>query len=136
MQRSLRMNDIQLLALAEKGLNHDHGLRGYLYKRTSDNSKWQLRWFLLYQNLLFYYENESSPKPSGVILLEGSYCDKVVQPNREHHSSFRDNSTPSASSHQVRNPLLSLLFHLFFPLFFHFFVVLSSPSFVPYFSSD
>ncbi|XP_054160727.1 ras-specific guanine nucleotide-releasing factor 1-like [Oppia nitens] len=80
MQRSLRMNDLQLLALSEKA-HHDNGLRGYLFKRTSDNSKWQLRWFVLFQNILFYYENDSSTRPSGLIFLEGSYCDKVIQPS-------------------------------------------------------
>ena len=77
MQRSLRMNEIQIYDLAEKALN-DNGLRGYLFKRTSDNSKWQFKWFLIFQNLLFYYEHESSAKPSGIIFLEGSYCDKIV----------------------------------------------------------
>lgn len=71
------MNEIQLLALAEKAL-HDNGIRGFLFKRTSENSKWQLRYFVLFQNLLFYFENEHSQKPSGVIFLEGSYCDKMV----------------------------------------------------------
>ncbi|XP_027204104.2 ras-specific guanine nucleotide-releasing factor 2-like isoform X1 [Dermatophagoides pteronyssinus] len=73
----MRMNEIQLLALAEKAL-HDNGIRGFLFKRTSENSKWQLRYFVLFQNLLFYFENEHSQKPSGVIFLEGSYCDKMV----------------------------------------------------------
>jgi len=74
------MNEIQLYALSEKAVN-DNGLRGYLFKRSSDTSKWQLRYFILFQNLLFYYENEQSThKPSGVIFLEGSYCDKVVSP--------------------------------------------------------
>ena len=74
----MRMNEIQLLALSEKAL-HDNGLRGYLFKRSADNSKWQLRWFVLFQNFLFYFENDSGGKPSGVIFLEGSYCDKIVQ---------------------------------------------------------
>ncbi|RWS11512.1 ras guanine nucleotide releasing factor-like protein [Dinothrombium tinctorium] len=86
MQRSLRMNEIQLYALSEKS-QHDIGHRGYLFKRTSDNSKWQLRWFVVFQNLLFYYENDTSSKPSGLIFLEGSYCDKTV------HSSSGKNSS-------------------------------------------
>ncbi|KAH9506455.1 Ras protein-specific guanine nucleotide-releasing factor [Dermatophagoides farinae] len=73
----MRMNEIQLLALAEKAL-HDNGIRGFLFKRTSENSKWQLRYFVLFQNLLFYFENEHTQKPSGIIFLEGSYCDKMV----------------------------------------------------------
>ena len=30
------------------------------------------------QNLLFYAENEKSVKPSGVILLEGCYCERLI----------------------------------------------------------
>lgn len=30
------------------------------------------------QNLLFYYENESCSRPSGVVLLEGCYCDRLI----------------------------------------------------------
>lgn len=85
MQRSLRMNELQLLALSEKALQ-DNGPRGYLFKRT-DNGKWQMRWFVLFQNLLFYFENDNCGRPSGVIFLEGSYCDKIVQPSTGKNSS-------------------------------------------------
>ncbi|XP_015792676.1 ras-specific guanine nucleotide-releasing factor 2-like isoform X4 [Tetranychus urticae] len=78
MQRSLRMNDLQLFALADKAL-HDNSKKGYLFKRTTEGSKWQLRWFVLYQNLFFYYDSESSGKPCGLIFLEGSYCSKAIQ---------------------------------------------------------
>ncbi|KOB73200.1 Uncharacterized protein OBRU01_11098, partial [Operophtera brumata] len=37
---------------------------GYLHKRSSDNTKWQLRWFVLYQNMLFYYESENNTRPT------------------------------------------------------------------------
>lgn len=32
------------------------------------------------QNLLFYYENETSTRPSGLIFLEGSYCERLIAP--------------------------------------------------------
>jgi hypothetical protein len=79
MQRSLRLNDVQLLALAEKSL-HDNGLKGYLFKKSSEGNRWQLRWFVLFQNLFFYFESEQSIKPIGLIFLEGSYCDKTSSP--------------------------------------------------------
>jgi len=31
-----------------------------------------------FQNLLFYYDNESSQRPSGLIFLEGCYCERLV----------------------------------------------------------
>ena len=48
MQRGVRINDNQLLMLAEKA-RYDRYMCGSLYKRTCDNSKWQQRWFNLYQ---------------------------------------------------------------------------------------
>jgi len=95
MQRNMRMNELQLLALSEKALN-DNGIRGLLFKRTSDNSKWQLRWFVLFQNMLFYFENETSNRPSGLIFLEGSYCDKIVQP-----SAGKNSTNTQVSNHSL-----------------------------------
>jgi hypothetical protein len=34
----------------------------------------------LYQNLLFYAENEEANRPSGVIFLEGCYCERLITP--------------------------------------------------------
>jgi len=77
MQKSIRVNEAQLLYLASKA-KLDCTLSGHLWKRRDDTGKWQLRWFALYQNLLFYYENETCSKPSGVALLEGCYCERFV----------------------------------------------------------
>ncbi|KAF2363510.1 Dbl (DH) domain [Trinorchestia longiramus] len=79
MQRSIRINENQVIMLWEKARNdHTYNNSGYLHKRSSDSNRWQQRWFLLYQNLLFYAENEKSVKPSGVILLEGCYCERLI----------------------------------------------------------
>ncbi|XP_074107053.1 ras-specific guanine nucleotide-releasing factor 2 [Cotesia typhae] len=77
MQKSVRINDSQVLMLSERA-HYDHSLAGYLHKRTADLTKWQLRWFVLYQNLLFYYDNEAFSRPSGVIMLEGCHCDRII----------------------------------------------------------
>jgi len=45
---AVRVNDSQLVMLSEKA-HYDHLLSGYLYKRTADSTKWQQRWFVLYQ---------------------------------------------------------------------------------------
>jgi hypothetical protein len=55
----------------------DSTLTGNLHKKASDSGRWKNRFFVLYQNILFYYDYESCNKPSGVILLEGSYCSKL-----------------------------------------------------------
>ncbi|XP_014612802.1 PREDICTED: ras-specific guanine nucleotide-releasing factor 2-like [Polistes canadensis] len=88
MQRTVRINDSQLVMLSEKA-HFDNSMTGYLHKRTADSAKWQLRWFVLYQNLLFYYESDTCSRPSGVILLEGCYCNRLItakgkEPDKQH----------------------------------------------------
>jgi hypothetical protein len=48
MQRTVRVNDSQLVMLSERA-HYDHNMTGYLYKKTADSTKWQQRWFVLYQ---------------------------------------------------------------------------------------
>ncbi|XP_060073203.1 ras-specific guanine nucleotide-releasing factor 2-like [Ylistrum balloti] len=79
MQKAIRFNENQLLYLASKS-RRENTIAGYLHKKSSDTGKWQLRYFILYQNLLFYFESETAGRPSGVALLEGSYCDRVLTP--------------------------------------------------------
>ncbi|XP_055880494.1 ras-specific guanine nucleotide-releasing factor 2-like isoform X5 [Biomphalaria glabrata] len=79
MQKNIRISEGQLLYLANKA-RVENTMCGYLYKRSTDLGKWQQRYFVLYQNVLFYYENENSTRPSGVALLEGSYCDRIIAP--------------------------------------------------------
>ncbi|XP_072938308.1 ras-specific guanine nucleotide-releasing factor 1-like [Epargyreus clarus] len=86
-QRSIRVNDAQLIALSDRA-QYDHSQAGYLHKRSADNSKWQLRWFILYQNILFYYESENNTRPTGVLLLEGSYCERLSKTPMERNASF------------------------------------------------
>ena len=79
MQKTVRINESQLLLLSAKA-RVENTLSGMLWKRSADTGKWQQRWFALYQNMLFYYENEACPRPSGVALLEGCYCERTVTP--------------------------------------------------------
>lgn len=34
--------------------------------------------YALFQNLLFYYDSESCNRPSGVVFLEGCYCERII----------------------------------------------------------
>ncbi|XP_073979075.1 ras-specific guanine nucleotide-releasing factor 2-like isoform X2 [Rhodnius prolixus] len=86
MQRSVRVNESQLVMLSDRA-HFDHSYSGYLYKRTSDSNKWQQRWFVLYQNLLFYYDAEGCSRPSGVVLLEGCYCERLISPSTKNKDS-------------------------------------------------
>jgi hypothetical protein len=79
MQKTIRINESQLLHLASKA-RAENTIHGYLHKKSADSGKWQGRWFALYQNLLFYYENDNSQRPSGVALLEGCYCERLITP--------------------------------------------------------
>ncbi|XP_028614784.1 ras-specific guanine nucleotide-releasing factor 1 isoform X3 [Grammomys surdaster] len=81
MQRALRMNDGHVMALGM--LAQKEGTRkGYLCKRSSDSQKWHTRWFALFQNMLFYFDSDTSPRPSGLYLLESSICKRAPSPKR------------------------------------------------------
>lgn len=34
--------------------------------------------YFFFQNLLFYYDSETCNRPSGVVLLEGCYCEQLI----------------------------------------------------------
>ena len=79
MQKGMRLNDghITYLALLAK---KDGTRRGCLCKKSSEQTKWHAKWFCLLQNMLFYFESDSSSRPSGLYLLEGCACDRAPSP--------------------------------------------------------
>ena len=79
MQKGIRLNDghVTFLGLLAK---KDGTRRGCLSKKSSDNTKWHTKWFALLQNMLFYFESESSSRPAGLYLLEGCLCDRAPSP--------------------------------------------------------
>ncbi|KAI8486531.1 Ras protein-specific guanine nucleotide-releasing factor [Branchiostoma belcheri] len=77
MQKAIRFSEGQLLSLSACA-RADATLAGFLYKRSSDTGKWQQRWFALYQNFLFYFENDTAMRPSGLALIEGCQCERVI----------------------------------------------------------
>ncbi|XP_029366127.1 ras-specific guanine nucleotide-releasing factor 2 isoform X2 [Echeneis naucrates] len=79
MQKSVRYNEghaLFLSAVARK----EGTKRGYLCKKTAENSRWHEKFFALYQNILFYFENEQSARPAGIYLLEGCTCERAPAP--------------------------------------------------------
>ena len=83
MQRSVRINDHQIQTLFDRA-KEDQRLEGYLMKRSSESSRWQRRWFVLYQNLLFYAESDKSARAAGIVFLEGSYCERLIPSSKDH----------------------------------------------------
>ncbi|KAI4560130.1 hypothetical protein MJG53_012715 [Ovis ammon polii x Ovis aries] len=79
MQKGIRLNDGHVASLGLLA-RKDGTRKGYLSKRSSDTTKWQTKWFALLQNLLFYFESDSSSRPSGLYLLEGCVCDRAPSP--------------------------------------------------------
>ncbi len=82
---SFKVNEDHLLNLAIKARLENREC-GYLSRRggpdpSSSPHKWQLKWFVLYQNLLFYYDNVNSPKPQGVYFLESCYSSRSPAKN-------------------------------------------------------
>uniref|UniRef100_A0A669E3X7 Ras protein-specific guanine nucleotide-releasing factor 2b n=1 Tax=Oreochromis niloticus TaxID=8128 RepID=A0A669E3X7_ORENI len=79
MQKSVRYNEghaLFLSAIARK----EGTKRGYLSKKTAENSRWHEKFFALHQNVLFYFENEQSARPAGIYLLEGCTCERAPAP--------------------------------------------------------
>lgn len=79
MQKGIRLNDGHVASLGLLA-RKDGARRGYLSKRSADNTKWQTKWFALLHNLLFYFESDSSTRPSGLYLLEGCVCGRAPSP--------------------------------------------------------
>jgi len=78
----MRVNEDHFIVLASKARGQATKC-GYLYKKSGKKQaseaqtvRLQKRWYVLYYNLLFYYETELSPKPLGVIIIEGCTCSK------------------------------------------------------------
>uniref|UniRef100_A0A8C6LHG3 Ras protein specific guanine nucleotide releasing factor 2 n=1 Tax=Nothobranchius furzeri TaxID=105023 RepID=A0A8C6LHG3_NOTFU len=79
MQKSVRYNEGHALYLSVAA-RKDGSKRGYLSKKSTENSRWTEKYFALYQNLLFYFENEQSARPSGIYLMEGCTCERTPAP--------------------------------------------------------
>ncbi|KAF4074527.1 hypothetical protein AMELA_G00240410 [Ameiurus melas] len=79
MQKSVRYNEGHALFLSLVA-RKEGTKRGYLSKKTTENSKWHEKFFALYQNVLFYFDSEQSARPSGIYLLEGCTCERVPAP--------------------------------------------------------
>ncbi|XP_013870558.1 ras-specific guanine nucleotide-releasing factor 2 isoform X3 [Austrofundulus limnaeus] len=79
MQKSVRYNEGHALYLSMTA-RKEGTRRGYLSKKSAENSRWAERYFALYQNLFFYFENEQSTRPSGIYLLEGCTCERTPAP--------------------------------------------------------
>ncbi|KAM4531994.1 ras-specific guanine nucleotide-releasing factor 2 isoform 4-T4 [Fundulus diaphanus] len=79
MQKSVRYNEGHALYLSVAA-RKEGTKRGYLSKKTTENSRWTEKYFALYQNVLFYFENDQSARPSGIYLLEGCTCERAPAP--------------------------------------------------------
>ncbi|KAF3849216.1 hypothetical protein F7725_015713 [Dissostichus mawsoni] len=79
MQKGVRYNEGHALFLSVVA-RKEGSKRGFLSKKTTENSRWTEKYFALYQNVLFYFENDQSSRPSGIYLLEGCTCERAPAP--------------------------------------------------------
>ena len=70
---AVKVDENQLLELASLARKCPFK-RGPLQKADAKGKKSSQRWCYIYQNMLFYYETETSSKPLGMLLLEGAMC--------------------------------------------------------------
>uniref|UniRef100_A0A4W5QBK6 Ras protein specific guanine nucleotide releasing factor 2 n=1 Tax=Hucho hucho TaxID=62062 RepID=A0A4W5QBK6_9TELE len=76
MQKSVRYNEGHALYLSVVA-RKEGTKRGILSKRSTENSRWNDKYFALFQNVLFYFDKYQSTRPSGIYLLEGCTCERV-----------------------------------------------------------
>ncbi|TNM92100.1 hypothetical protein fugu_019112 [Takifugu bimaculatus] len=79
MQKGVRYNEGHALYLSVVA-RKEGTKRGALSKKTTENGRWADKYFALYQNVLFYFENDQSTRPSGIYLLEGCTCERAPAP--------------------------------------------------------
>lgn len=84
MQKGTRINDTHINILATKA-KVESTTSGPLYRRNTDSTKWQLKWFALQHNLLYCYDTEGSHKLNSYTILEGSYAEEIVLPPVKEH---------------------------------------------------
>ncbi|XP_071999026.1 sesquipedalian-1 isoform X1 [Engystomops pustulosus] len=69
-RKDMKLNERNLVYYAN--CNSPIDKSGFLYKKGERNASYHRRWFVLKGNMLFYYDNQESREPVGVIILEGS----------------------------------------------------------------
>ncbi|XP_068438527.1 ras-specific guanine nucleotide-releasing factor 2-like, partial [Clinocottus analis] len=79
MQKGVRYNEGHALYLSVVA-RKEGSKRGFLSKKTAENSRWAEKFFALHQNVLFYFDNDQSARPSGIYLLEGCTCERAPAP--------------------------------------------------------
>uniref|UniRef100_H3D7P0 Ras protein specific guanine nucleotide releasing factor 2 n=1 Tax=Tetraodon nigroviridis TaxID=99883 RepID=H3D7P0_TETNG len=79
MQKGVRYNEGHALYLSVVA-RKEGTKRGTVSKKTAENGRWADKFFALYQNVLFYFENDQSARPSGIYLLEGCTCERAPAP--------------------------------------------------------
>lgn len=79
MQKGVRYNEGHALYLSVAA-RKEGTKRGSLSKKTTENGRWTDKYFALYQNVLFYFENDQSTRPTGIYLLEGCTCERAPAP--------------------------------------------------------
>ncbi|XP_066459334.1 sesquipedalian-1 [Eleutherodactylus coqui] len=68
-RKDMKLNERNLVYYAN--CNSPIDKSGFLYKKGERNASYHRRWFVLKGNMLFYYDNQESREPVGVIILEG-----------------------------------------------------------------
>ncbi|XP_006865558.1 PREDICTED: sesquipedalian-1 [Chrysochloris asiatica] len=71
----MKLNERSLASYATCNTPADNS--GFLYKKGGRHTSYHRRWFVLRGNMLFYFEDQASREPVGVIILEGCTVELV-----------------------------------------------------------
>lgn len=76
----MKINEAHLCRCSDQSTDPDRVVRsGYLYKKSETNRTFKKRWFLLKDNLLFYFHRKKSDPTValGLIILEGCLVERI-----------------------------------------------------------
>ncbi|MCI4383983.1 hypothetical protein PGIGA_G00033030 [Pangasianodon gigas] len=77
---------------------------GWLKKQRSIMKNWQLRWFVLRSDYLYFYKDEEETKPQGCISLKGSQVNELTA-NPEEAGRYLFEIVPGAAGEKDKTPV-------------------------------
>ncbi|KAI5609718.1 rho GTPase-activating protein 22-like [Silurus asotus] len=77
---------------------------GWLKKQRSIMKNWQLRWFVLRSDYLYFYKDEEETKPQGCISLKGSQVNELTA-NPEDAGRYLFEIVPGAAGEKDKTPV-------------------------------
>ncbi|XP_027014827.1 rho GTPase-activating protein 22 isoform X1 [Tachysurus fulvidraco] len=102
--KSMVMGEVSHGSAGSPGLHEGVLKAGWLKKQRSIMKNWQLRWFVLRSDYLYFYKDEEETKPQGCISLKGSQVNELT-PNPEEAGRYLFEIVPGAAGEKDKTPV-------------------------------